>query len=67
MTEFYKYYTKDFEGNDNKITIASGPVVINEEGKFLLHVSQNTGKYQFIGGRLDDKKSVIENAIFRSF
>lgn len=66
MTNIYSYPAKNFKNEDIKIGINSGPVIIGEDGKFLLHISKSTGKYQFTGGRLDDSKSIKENAIFRA-
>ncbi|MCB9802940.1 NUDIX hydrolase [Candidatus Nomurabacteria bacterium] len=65
MPNFFKYPAKNFKNQDIKISINSGPVIIGEDGRFLLHISSSTGKYQFTGGRLDDSKSPKENAIFR--
>jgi len=65
MTNIFNYPAKNFKNQDIKIGISTGPVIISEEGKFLLHISSSTGKYQFTGGRLDDGKSPKENAIFR--
>lgn len=63
MVEFFHYPAKNFDGKNIKITIATGPVII-DKNKFLLHVSSSTGKYQFTGGRLDDSKSPQENAMY---
>jgi hypothetical protein len=49
------------------MTISTGPVVVNKMNtKVLLHLSASTGKYQFIGGRLDDSLSFRENALYRA-
>lgn len=65
MPNFFKYPAKNFKNQATKISINSGPVIIGEDGRFLLHISSSTRKYQFTGGRLDDSKSPKENAIFR--
>ncbi len=65
MTNIFSYPAKNFKNEDIKIGINSGPIIISEDGRFLLHISSSTGKYQFTGGRLDDSKSPRENAIFR--
>ena len=65
MTNIFNYPAKNFKNQDIKISINSGPVIISKDGKFLLHISSSTGKYQFTGGRLNDSKSLKENAIFR--
>lgn len=65
MPNLFNYPAKNFKNQDIKMSINSGPVIIGEDGRFLLHISRSTGKYQFTGGRLDDSKSPKENAIFR--
>ena len=65
MPNLFSYPAKNFKNEDIKININSGPIIIGEDGRFLLHISTSTGKYQFTGGRLDDNKSPKENAIFR--
>jgi ADP-ribose pyrophosphatase YjhB (NUDIX family) len=65
MPNLFSYPAKNFKNEDIKININSGPIIIGEDGRFLLHISSSTGKYQFTGGRLDDSKSPKENAIFR--
>jgi ADP-ribose pyrophosphatase YjhB (NUDIX family) len=65
MVDFYHYDAKDFNGGDLTTTIATGPVVINDKGDFLLHKAESTGKFQFSGGRLDENKNCKENAIYR--
>ncbi|OGY92044.1 MAG: hypothetical protein A3B31_03805 [Candidatus Komeilibacteria bacterium RIFCSPLOWO2_01_FULL_53_11] len=55
----------NLDGTKCEITIASGPVIVNDEGKILLHRSPDTGKYQFTGGRLDDDFSPRANAKYR--
>ena len=47
------------------MTIASGPVIVSADKKFLLHIGESTGKYQFTGGRLNDSQSPKENAVNR--
>lgn len=65
MSDIFIYPAKNFKNQDIKISISSGPVIVGEDNRFLLHISSGTGKYQFTGGRLDDSKSLKENAIFR--
>ncbi len=67
MVDFYHYDAKNFEGNEITVTIATGPVIIDNLGKYLLHRADSTGKYQFTGGRLDDTKTSQDNAVFRPF
>jgi hypothetical protein len=52
-------------GKETRISLNSGPVIIDEDGKFLLHKADSTGKYQFTGGRLDDDFSLRANAKYR--
>jgi ADP-ribose pyrophosphatase YjhB (NUDIX family) len=66
MVNFYNYRAHNFKGKPVNLTIASGPVIFNDKKEFLLHRSESSGKYQFIGGRLDCKKTLRENAIFRA-
>jgi 8-oxo-dGTP pyrophosphatase MutT (NUDIX family) len=65
MTDFYRYSAKNLQGEDIILTIASGPIVMDNNQRFLLHRSPSTGKYQFIGGRLDDAQSPQQNAVNR--
>jgi ADP-ribose pyrophosphatase YjhB (NUDIX family) len=65
MPNIFNYPAKNFKNQNIKISINSGPVIISEDERFLLHISSSTRKYQFTGGRLDDSKSPKENAIFR--
>ncbi len=67
MTDLYHQPGKNFKREDIFITIASGPVIVSPDKKFLLHIGESTGKYQFTGGRLNDSQSPKENAINRSF
>ncbi len=67
MTDLYHQLGKNFKGEDIFVTIASGPVIVNEDKKFLLHISESTEKYQFTGGRLNDSQSPQQNAINRPF
>lgn len=67
MVDFYHYNAVNFKGDKRTITIATGPVIVDSEGKFLLHKADSTGKYQFTGGRLDDSKTSKENAVYRPF
>lgn len=66
MADIFSYDFQDFDGQNGKISICSGPVIFNDEGEVLLHVSTSTKKYQFIWWRLDDSKSLRENLIARS-
>ncbi|MDA9129004.1 hypothetical protein N9J72_00825 [Candidatus Gracilibacteria bacterium] len=65
MTDIYNYPYIGLDGAEGVMTLCSGPVVIHED-KVLLHISDSTGKYQFIGGRLNDKLSMRENALERA-
>jgi hypothetical protein len=66
MNNIFAYNYVGFEGETWKITICSGPVIINSEWKLLLHISSSTKKYQFIWGRLNDSESLQENALSRA-
>jgi hypothetical protein len=63
--DLYHSEGKNFKGENIKLTHCSGPVIKNDNNEFLLHRAESTGKYQFTGGRLSDKLSLQENAIFR--
>jgi hypothetical protein len=65
--DLYHSAGKNFRGENIKLTHCSGPVIKNEDNKFLLHKAESTGKYQFTGGRLSDMLSLRENAVFRPF
>jgi len=67
MVDFYHFPTINFNKKRQFLTIASGPVIINDKKEFLLHRAESTNKFQFSGGRWDDSKSPIDNAIFRPF
>lgn len=67
MTTFFGYTYSDFSWNTWKITHCSWPVLISKENKILLHISSSTGKYQFIGWRLDDSLSLRENALEKAW
>ncbi len=59
-------YTR-FDGGKGQITVATGPIIISQDRmKVLLHVSSETRKWQFIGGRLDDEESLRSNALARA-
>jgi hypothetical protein len=67
MTTFFSIPTLDFSGETHKLTISTGPVVINHtHDKILLHKSTTTLKWQFIGGRYDDSMTFRENALERA-
>lgn len=64
MSSFYSYPYTDFAEQSGKITLSTGPVIVNKEGtKVLLHISETTHQYQFIGGRYDDTLNFRENAL----
>lgn len=64
MTTFYCLPCSDFAHNTFPFTIATWPVVLSKDGKkILLHKSQSTGKWQFIGGRYNDCMTFRENAL----
>ncbi len=67
MVDFYHYNSQNFKGENSTVTIATGPVIIDGNGNYLVHRAESTGKYQFTGGRLDDSKSSKDNAVFRPF
>ncbi len=67
MAIIHSYPCTLLDGQEEKITISTGPVIIDTSGeKILLHISTTTGKYQFIGWRLDDTISLRENALIRA-
>jgi hypothetical protein len=67
MSIIYSYPCTTLYSAPEKITISTGPVIIDKKkGKVLLHVSPDTGKYQFIWGRLDDTLNFRENALKRA-
>ncbi len=67
MSTIFSHPYLDFSWNKGVFTISTWPVVINSSGdKILLHISASTGKYQYIGGRLDDSLSFRENALTRA-
>lgn len=67
MSVFFSHPCSDFSGLQWRITISTGPVIIDSYWlKVLLHISSSTGKYQFIWWRLDDNLSFRENALIRA-
>lgn len=63
----YSHPYSRFDGSTGQITIATGPVIVSKDReKVLLHTSTETGKWQFIGGRLDDSESIRSNALARA-
>ena len=67
MSTIYSYPYTDFAEQSGKITLSTGPVIVNKEGtKVLLHLSETTHQYQFIGGRYDDTLNFRENALARA-
>jgi len=61
--ELFHFDASNFEGAQQKITIASGPVIFNEAGEVLLHRGHSNGKFQFIGGRISGDISIEQNVI----
>ncbi len=67
MTTFFSIPTLDFSGEIHKLTISTGPVVMDHaRNKILLHKSSTTLKWQFIWGRYDDSLTFRENALERA-
>ncbi len=62
--DLYRIKGYTLEGKKTKSTIASGPVIIRNQ-KVLLHKAPSTGKYQFVGGRLDDDLNPKTNAKYK--
>lgn len=62
MTTLFNYPYIWLDDSRWTLTQCSWPVIINED-KVLVHISDSTGKYQFIWGRLSDEFSLKENAI----
>ena len=61
MIEFNHYPAQGTAGEDIKITIASGPVII-EDGQVLLDKHGDNNFWKFPGGRLCDDNSPRDNA-----
>ncbi len=61
MIEFQHYPALNGEGKNIKITIASGPVII-ERGQVLLVKHGKNNYWKFPGGRLRDDNSYQDNA-----
>lgn len=62
MIQFKNYASIDKQGNQVDITIASGPVII-QEGKVLLDKHGDDDFWKFPGGRQMDGESMHETAI----
>ncbi len=63
MTTFFCTPCENFTGEKIQFTIATALVICNrEKNKILMIKGQSTEKWQFIGGRYDDKMSFRENA-----
>lgn len=62
MAEFKKYNAKGKEGQNLEITIASGPVIIENE-KVLLVKHGKDDFWKFPGGKVNDNNSFSQNAI----
>ena len=60
--EYKKYPIKDIDGNEKLLTIASGPVII-QDGKVLLDKHGDDEFWKFPGGKLRDDNSMRDNAI----
>lgn len=64
MTTFFCLPAFDFTGKEHQFTIATCPVVVDQNSeKILLHMGTSTGRWQFIGGRYEDNATFRENAI----
>ena len=61
MIEFKNYLGVDAEGNDVKLTLASGPVIIKDVKVLLDKHTDNFWK--FPGGKMNDDESARETAI----
>ncbi len=67
MSVIYSYPCTTLFWDQEKITLSTGPVIIDKKKeRVLLHLSEDTEKYQFIWGRLDDSLSFRENALTRA-
>ncbi len=67
MAMIYHLPAKNFSADTERLTVCSGPVVLNKDAtQVLVHIGEETEKYQFIWGRLDSKLSLIENALERA-
>jgi len=65
MSEFRDYNSIDKKGKPTKLTIASGPVII-EDNKVLLDKHGEDPFWKFPGGALDENRAPKENAIFEA-
>ncbi|MFA6072180.1 MAG: NUDIX hydrolase, partial [Janthinobacterium sp.] len=62
MIEFKKYPGINSDGGSIVLTIASGPVIILDDGKVLLDKHGDDQFWKFPGGKLRDDNSVRDNA-----
>jgi len=62
MTEFRHYNSVGKNGKQIKLTIASGPVII-EKGEVLLDKHGEDSFWKFPGGALDENRSPRKNAV----
>ncbi len=65
MTEFRHYNSTDKDGKSVKLTIASGPVII-ENGKVLLDKHGEDSFWKFPGGAQKENCSIRKNAILEA-
>jgi 8-oxo-dGTP diphosphatase len=61
MIEFKKFPASTPDGQPASITVASGPVII-EDGKVLLDQHDDIDMWKFPGGRIHDTESLQETA-----
>ncbi len=62
MIEFKKYQAQSADGSSMTVTIASGPVII-EDGKVLLDQHGDPDMWKFPGGRIRDDESLQQTAM----
>ena len=65
-TTIFQKGTRNMQGEKWSLpmTLVSWPVIIDStRTKVLLHIAKSTGKYQFIGWKLEDTFSLQENAL----
>ena len=65
MTDLYHFQGESSERSPTKLTIASGPVII-EDGKVLLDKHGDDDFWKFPGGRMPDGVSIKENCILKA-
>ncbi len=64
MADIYHVRAKTFQADYERLTVCSGPVILSSDNtKVLVHIWDDSQKYQFVWGRLDTQLSLVENAL----